>query len=97
VPEEDQFGFRRGKVTRDAIGMLRIISDRTLDIMCACFIDWQESFGCVNWIKLVQIVKTTDINWRERGLISKLYMVQSDELRLDQRETRSVIIGRGYR
>jgi hypothetical protein len=29
---EDQFGFRRGKGTRDAIGMLRIISERTLDI-----------------------------------------------------------------
>jgi len=26
---EDQFGFRRGKGTRDAIGMLRIISERT--------------------------------------------------------------------
>jgi hypothetical protein len=25
----DQFGFRRGKGTRDAIGMLRIISERT--------------------------------------------------------------------
>jgi hypothetical protein len=39
---EDQFGFRRGKVTRDAIGMLRIISERTLDIdeeLCACYID----------------------------------------------------------
>jgi hypothetical protein len=24
---EDQFGFRRGKGTRDAIGMLRIISE----------------------------------------------------------------------
>jgi hypothetical protein len=29
---EDQFGFRTGKVTRDAIGMIRIISERTLDI-----------------------------------------------------------------
>jgi hypothetical protein len=28
----DQFGFRRGKGTRDAIGMLRIISERTLQI-----------------------------------------------------------------
>jgi hypothetical protein len=39
---EDQFGFRRGKVTRDAIGMLRIILERTLEIheeLCACFID----------------------------------------------------------
>ena len=29
---EDQFGFRRGKGTRDAIEMLRIISERTLEI-----------------------------------------------------------------
>jgi hypothetical protein len=39
---EDQFGFRKGKGTRDAIGMLRIISERTLDIgeeICVCFID----------------------------------------------------------
>jgi hypothetical protein len=27
---EGQFGFRRGKGTRDAIGMLKIISERTL-------------------------------------------------------------------
>jgi len=29
---ENQFGFRRGKGTRDAIGMLRIISERTSEI-----------------------------------------------------------------
>jgi hypothetical protein len=32
VREEDQFGFRRGKGTRDAIGMMRIIAERTLEI-----------------------------------------------------------------
>jgi hypothetical protein len=32
----DQFGFRRGKGTRDAIGMLRIISERTLVQMRNC-------------------------------------------------------------
>ena len=39
---EDQFGFRRGKGTRDAIGMLRIISERTLEIdeeLSVCIID----------------------------------------------------------
>jgi hypothetical protein len=29
---EDEFGFRRGKGTRDAIGLLRVISERTLNI-----------------------------------------------------------------
>jgi hypothetical protein len=46
---EDKFGFRRGKGTRDAIGMLRIISARTFEILvnaevCVCFIDWQKAF-----------------------------------------------------
>ena len=38
----DQFGFRRGKGTRDAVGMMRIIAERTLEIddeLCVCFID----------------------------------------------------------
>jgi len=29
---EEQFGFRRGKVTRDVTGILRIISERSLDV-----------------------------------------------------------------
>jgi hypothetical protein len=48
---EDQFGFRRGKGNRDAIGMMRIISERTLEIyeeLCICFIDWQKTFDRVN-------------------------------------------------
>jgi len=47
------------KRNRDATGMLRIISGQTLDIyeeFCACFIDWQKAFECVNWTKLIQIL-----------------------------------------
>jgi hypothetical protein len=76
---EDQFGFRRGEGTRDAIGMLRI-SERTLYIdeeLCACFIDWQKAFDLVNWTKLMQILKGIGIDLCERRLISKLYMEHS--------------------
>ena len=50
----DQFGFRRGKGTTEAIGILRIIQKKTLDIdeLCACFIDWQKVYDHVNWTKL---------------------------------------------
>jgi hypothetical protein len=74
---EDQFGFRRGKGTRDAIGMLRIISEQTLEIdeeLIICFIDWQKAFDRVNWTKLMQILKETVIDWCERRLISNLYI-----------------------
>jgi hypothetical protein len=48
---EDQFGFRKGKGTRDTIGMLIISSESTLDMdeeLCASFIDWMEAFDRVN-------------------------------------------------
>ena len=61
---EERFEFRRGKGTRDAIGMLRIISERTLEIdeLAVCFIDWQKAFDRVNWTKLMQILKGTVID-----------------------------------
>jgi len=93
----DHFGFRRGTGSRDAIGMLRIIPQRTLDIkeeLYECSIDWQKAFERINWTKLQQIIKGNCVEWREKGLISKVYVVQSVKLKLEQGETRSVKNGR---
>jgi len=62
-----------------------------------CFIDWQKVFDPFNWTKLMQILKEIGIDWRERRLISNLYMAQSVKVRLNRGETRSVKIGRGVR
>jgi hypothetical protein len=97
---EDQFGFRKGKGTRDAILMLRIITERTLYIgkeICICFIDCQKASYRAKWTKLLEILKKTGIDWCERRLISKLYMDHSDKEWLDQGMTKSVKIGRGVR
>ena len=80
--------------------MMRIISERTLETdeeLCVCFIDRQKAFDRVNWTKLMQILKRTGVDWRERKLISKLYMDQRVKVRLDRGEIRSVQIGRGVR
>jgi len=45
----------------------------------------------------MQILKRTSIDWRERRLISKLYMDQRVKVRLDRGETRRVQIRRGVR
>jgi len=60
--------------------------------LCVCFIDRQKAFDRVNWTKLIQILKGTCIDWRERRLISNLYMAQSVKVRLNRGETRSVKI-----
>jgi Reverse transcriptase (RNA-dependent DNA polymerase). len=65
VIEEDQFGFRKGKGIRDAIGRLRIISERVLDVkeeMCLSFIDWQKAFDHVDWIKLLEMLSNIGVN-----------------------------------
>jgi sorting nexin-29 len=98
---EDQIGFRRGKGTTDAIGMLRVISERIIleinEDLCVCFIDWKKVFDRVNWTKLMQILRGTGIDWRERRLHRNLYMAQSVKVRLNHGETRSVKTGRGVR
>jgi hypothetical protein len=65
--------------------------------MYACIIVRQKAFDRLKWTKLMQILKETGIDWRERRLISKLFMIQSVKLRLDQGETRSVATRRGVR
>jgi hypothetical protein len=60
--------------------MLRIISEQTLhtdEESYACFIDWQKASDHVNWTTLMQFLKGTGIDWRERRQISRLYMEQS--------------------
>jgi hypothetical protein len=96
---KDQLGFRRGKVTMGAIGMLRK-SERTSEIhaeVCVCFIRWQRAFDRVNWTKLIHTLKGTGIDWRERRLTGNLYVAQGVKVRLNRGETSSVKIGRAVR
>ena len=65
VIEEEQFGFQKGKFTRDAIGLMRIISERVLDVkeeMCLCFIDRQKAFDYVDWTKLLEMLRNIGVN-----------------------------------
>jgi len=44
-------GFRRENGTREESGLLRIMSEQSLDIieeLCAFIIDWQKAFDHVN-------------------------------------------------
>jgi hypothetical protein len=92
---EDQFGFRKG--TRDVIGLLRIISERTLDRNLCLLRRLAESILPCKVDKIDGILKKIGIDWRDRRLISKFSMDQSVKVGLDQGVTKSVKIGRGVR
>jgi hypothetical protein len=48
------------------------------------FTERQKASDRVNWTESMQILKGTYIGWRERRLISKLYMDQGVKLKMDQ-------------
>ena len=58
--EEEQFGFRKGKGTKDAIGLIRTIGERYIEKdkdVYAVFVDLEKVFDRVDWKKLMGILK----------------------------------------
>ena len=97
---EEQMGFRKGKGTRDGIGLLRIIGERYLERgkgLCCCFVDLEKAFDRVDWIKLMDILKRRGIDWRERRLIGRLYMNQHVAVRFGNGISEWGEVGRGVR
>ncbi|KAL1446126.1 hypothetical protein WDU94_014018 [Cyamophila willieti] len=97
---DDQFGFRKGKGTRDAMGCMRMISERMMDVnkdVYVCFIDWEKAFDRVEWNILLRVLKEIELNWKDRRLIRELYKGQKVVVRVENEETEEITIGRGVR
>ena len=67
--EKEQFGFRKGKGTRDAIRLIRTIGERCRPIekdkdQYAVFVDLEKAFDRVDWNKLMGILKKTGVDWK---------------------------------
>src|SRR5437899_2810072 len=73
----NQFGFRKGCGTRDAVGVMRTLCERSLKCeneVYICFVDFEKAFDRVNWVKMFEIMKSLHIDWRDRRLLQDLYM-----------------------
>ena len=94
--EEEQFGFRKGKGTRAAIGLIRTIGERYIvkDVY-AVFVDLKKAFDRVDWKKLIEILKKTGVDWKERRLLSNLYMKQRIKVRIGEEILEGRETGRG--
>ena len=93
-----QFGFKKGVGTRNAIGMLRILCERSLEFdneLFVCFVDFEKAFDRVNWVMMMDVLKKVGVDWKERRLIQNLYMNQIAKIRLEDEYSDSCVIGRG--
>ena len=97
---EEQYGFRRGRGTRDAIGVVKTIGERYIErgkAVNMCFIDLEKAFDRVNWRKLMEILKVKRVDWRDRRLIEKLYREQEVTVKVGSTQTEWIRLGRGVR
>ena len=95
-----QFGFRKGCGTREAIGVMRAICERSLEHgneVFICFVDFEKAFDRIDWVKMLDILKRIGVDWRDRRLIMNLYMNQKAVVRIQQEFSEEGEIGRGVR
>ena len=86
---ENQLGFRKGKGTREAIFIARILSERNIEkikTIYLCCIDYTKAFDRVRHDKLIEIMKRTGIPNHEIRLIANLYRKQKASARTNQGE-----------
>src|SRR6267154_1448548 len=97
---QSQFGFRKGCGTRDAVGVMRTLCERSLEHeneVYICFVDFEKAFDRVNWVKMFEIMKSLHIDWRDRRLLQDLYMRQEAVVRVRGEDSDPGVIGRGLR
>ena len=57
---QNQFEFRKGCGTRDAIGVMRMICERSLQFrnnVYICCVDFEKAFDRVNWEKMMKVLQ----------------------------------------
>jgi len=97
---EEQAGFRKNSGTREGIFNIKIIIEKYLEMgkdIFACFIDYSKAFDTVNHEKLIDCLKTIDIDDKDVALIGNLYWLQDTKIRIDDNMSESLEIKRGVR
>src|SRR5215469_16988953 len=95
-----QFEFRSGVGTRDAIGVMRMLCERSLEYgndIYVCYVDFEKAFDRVKWDKMMQVLKELKVDWKDRIMIKDLHIRQEAVVRLECGDTEPGVIGRGVR
>jgi len=96
----EQFGFRKGLGTRDALFGLQVLVQRSLDMnkdVYACFIDFEKAFDKVQHSKMLKALQDAGIEGSNIRAIASLYWQQVASVLIDSEETIEINIKRGVR
>ena len=62
-----------------------------------CFVDFEKAFNRIDWIRMMVVLESLGVYWRDRRLIYELYIGQEAVVRVANGESEPGIIGRGVR
>ena len=96
----EQAGFRRGRGTRNQIGNLRNLMEKTMEFqqpLFLCFIDYTKAFDCVQHQKLWRVMHEMGFSTHLIILIKSLYDGQEATVRTECGDSDWFTIGQGVR
>ena len=97
---KEQCGFREDTGTRNAIFMLRMLTERAVEMqknVYVCFIDYTKAFDKVRHEELMNMLQDLEIDGKDIRLIRNLYWEQSACMKIDNQYSESINIKRGVR
>lgn len=96
---ENQFGFRAGMGTREALFRIQVLVQNCLDVkkdVFMCFIDYEKAFDRVRHGKLIEILRKTDVD-EDIRCIENLYWYQRAHVKTQSFRTEDIRIRREVR
>ena len=93
--EEEQYGFSRGRGTRNAIFVLRPIMESCIEKqkdVFMCFVDFEKAFDTVKHKQLVEILEKCGVDGADLRLLKELYWEQRAVVRVGDETSESVDI-----
>lgn len=97
---KNQFGFRNGFGTREALFSIQVLIQNCKDVqkdIFICFVDYEKAFDKVRHSKLIEILQKLDINQKDLRCIQKLYWEQKAVIRVGTELSEEIDITRGVR
>ena len=73
-----------------------MLCERSLELdsdVFICFVDFEKAFDRVDWVKMMDILKKIGVDWRDRRMISDLYMGQTAAVRIADAYAEPSVVG----
>ena len=95
-----QYGFVEDKSTRNAIFIIRMLTERAVEMqknLYLCFIDYKKAFDKVKHEQLINMLDLLDIDGKDLRVVRNIYWEQTAAIKIDNEISPFIKVKRGVR